>query len=66
MQGDNIVSLLHGITFIYPTQTASSKFTLHHSKNNCETSRMRTLHSPPFYPANLWQGHQKNYNNLSQ
>ena len=34
MQGDNIVSLLHGITFIYPTQTASSKFTLHHSKNN--------------------------------
>ena len=52
MHSDNIVSLLHGITFIYSTQTASSKFTLHHSKNKfCETSRMRTLHSPPFYPA---------------
>ena len=31
MHSDNIVSFIHGITFIYPTQTASLKFTLHHN-----------------------------------
>ena len=60
MQGDNIVSFT---TWYYPHLSHSdSKFKVHitsFKKLFREISCMHTLHSPPFYPANLWHGHSK-------